>query len=252
MDGDERPRYREAYPQFDIIQAMSALNRGHLICEFTDRWGDARGVARFDVCGNRCQLEFDFHFPHTETRTGTGTGWMVFELTPISNGIAKNRVMLLCPACETKKRILFFKDTWSCASCLELSFRSQLIHPLTKKWEKVDQLATRLSRGKPHGIHNTTYAKHLLKLENLRQELYGKNRCYASDKYSAIIECNWRSLIKKDELSFPNADFSFFLTKAGTVGSDPSPPALIGPVDFDGGPYRALRHGYETSDPEDL
>ena len=127
---EEPPRYREAYPQFDVMRARAALDRGHSICDFTDRRGDPHGLARFNICGDRCQLEYYFHFRHTEI----GAGWIELGLLPTSNGIAKTREMVLCPACDTKKRILFFKDTWSCASCLELSFRSQLIHPLSKKW----------------------------------------------------------------------------------------------------------------------
>lgn len=245
----EWPRYREAYPQLDIVQAKAAFDRGDIICEFTDRFDEPLGVARFDIRGDRCQLEYEIRFPFTETRTD----WKEFQLVLVPNGIAKNRVMILCPRCTTKKKILFFKkDKWSCASCLKLSFRSQLIHPLSRRWEKFYILANRLESGKPHGMHNKTYIILLSHLELLRKELYGKQHRFASDKYSDILKCIWRSPIPRDGFSIPSIKAAAGSVERAKALSELATRPLISPFPSDGGVKRVFRGGFETSDPDDL
>jgi hypothetical protein len=63
-----------------------------VICEFTDQWGNPHGLARFNICDNRAQLEYDLRFPHTKT----GTDWIEWELMPTSNGIREDGAMILC------------------------------------------------------------------------------------------------------------------------------------------------------------
>ena len=244
----ERPRYREAYPQLDIMQAKAAFDRGDTICEYTDRFDEALGVARFDLRSDSCQLEYELRFPFTETCTD----WKQFELTPSPNEIAQNRIMILCPSCETKKKILFFKDKWSCASCLNLSFRSQLIHPLSRKWENFDILNNRLKGGKPHGMHNKTYTKLLGNLETLSQDLYDKKHTFASDKYSDFVKCIWRYPVRRDEYFFPSIKRYAAFIEEGKVLRELATRSLINPLSSGDGSKREFRDGFETSDAGDL
>jgi hypothetical protein len=245
---EERPRYREAYPQFDIVQAQAAMRRGLSICEFTDRWDDPKGVARLTLGNNCCQLDYDFRLPHV----GAGKGWQGFDLTHTVNGYVKDRALLICPKCETKKKIVFFKDTWACASCLQLSFRSQLIHPLSKKWEKFDELVGIVKNGKPHGMHNETYDKILVKLEKLEAKLYGKSRRYASDKYSEIVKCTWRDPQLSDHFSLDSITHTVELDPVGKKEVITPAVPLLGPVDLTSDTKQPVPGGYETSETEDM
>lgn len=237
------PRYREAYPHLDIGQAKEAFERGNSICEFTDRSDGPLGLARFDLQGDRCQFEYTLRTPFY----GYLNSSTKFELTPILNGIAKGRLTIKCPGCETHKKILFLKDKWRCASCHELSFRSQLIHPLAKKWETFDWLSNRLEYGKPHGMHNKTYILLLKKLEERKEKLCGKPRRFASSKFSEAVEALWRSPL-------PEEDYSTHSMRVEAESDNKYlPPAvkgqpLLGPCSPNYDLARQLRLDYETED----
>ena len=109
MKDDWRPRYREAYPELNILEVRGAAKRGHSVCDFTEPWGEVRGRARCEIVHDRCQLWYDLDFRHTES----ATDWILFDLIPTSNGIDNCRMMLRCPACGAAKLSLFYQDKWA-------------------------------------------------------------------------------------------------------------------------------------------
>ena len=238
------PRYREAYPYLDIGRAKAAFERGNSICEFTDRFDKPLGVARFDLRGDRCQFEYNVRAPFY----GYILSWDEFELTPILNGIAKRRLTIQCTGCTAHKKKLFLKEKWRCASCHELSFRSQLIHPLAKKWETFDALSERLKYGKPHGIHNNTYITLLDKLEECRTKLYGKPRRHASCKFSEIVKTVWRAPLPKDDYLFPSIRAEANFNTKVLLCEAP----LLKPITPSFGLGHDVQGDYETDDPHQM
>ena len=235
----KRPRYREAYPQLDVLNALRSFNKGQTICDFADSSGEKKGVAKFDRRGDRCQLQYHFHFP----QTALARDWVELELAPVSNGFTDSRVMVVCPVCSGRKRNLYFRDAWSCASCAELLCRVQLIHPDSRKWEKLDRLSRGLERGKPHGMHSKTYSNRLSDILVLKNELYEKPRVYASNKYADIVSSTWRLPVSGDDFWFPSPPMPPTASAA---------PVRCAPVGV-GRANLPARHGdYETKNAEDL
>lgn len=239
------PRYREAYAQFDIGRASAAFKRGEIICEFSDQFDEHLGIARFDLRGDRCQLEYNIRTPVSEHVHKCRE----FDLTPIANGIAKGRVTVKCPGCKTRKKILFFKDKWRCATCHDLSFRSQLIHPLAKEWEKFDALTTHLKSGKPHGIHNDTYIGLLNKLEAIQHNLRNESRRYASRNFSNSVKAVWREHQSMDDFFLFSMNAEEKLNKKETE-CEPTLPPLLGPCFSEPHSSQVFGGDYETDDPD--
>ena len=242
------PRYREAYPYLAIGPACTAFDRGHVICDFKDRFDESLGLARFNLRADRCQIEYNVRTPSH----GYVNHWETFDLSPISNGIEKRRPTIRCPGCDIGKKILFLKERWRCAPCHELYFRSQLVHPLARKWEAFDALNAQLAFGKPHGLHNTTYIRLLNKLEERRAALDGETRRYASCEFSDIIQTSWRSMSQSDTNFFPDYVIDTKPERGGSpvtvVARDAIRPLLDGP-----GLHEQVGHGdFETDYPSQI
>jgi len=235
------PRYREAYPRFEVAQAVNGFERGLTVCDFIDQLGETHGLARFDALGNRCQLEYDVASPHS----GIRNSWIECDLTLN----VTNQATVSCPTCSTKRKSLYFRDKWSCANCLDLVFRSQLVHPLSKKWSKRDKLAAITENGRPRGMHNKTFHTLVSELEELEKYVYGKQRYYASDKYSLRINARWREPMRRDDCFLASNKAHLELMTAGKAKKQ-TDGQLLGPFTADGGLHREYSGGYETSDPD--
>ena len=236
---EERPRYREAYPRLDIMLATASFDAGQTICEFTDRRGERNGIARFGRSGDRCRLDYCFYFP----QTGHVRHWVEFDLRPVGDGSTPRRVTIPCPVCGSSRKILYFKDAWTCAPCAELLARVQLIPPAVRKWEKFDRLSQDFESGKPHGMHNSTYSRILANIHKIETELYGKPRVYASEKYFEYVSCTWRSTSGGDNFLLPPQP-------APEVHPDPRVPCV--PLGIRADASSTMPGGYETDDPSRL
>jgi hypothetical protein len=234
----ERPRYREAYPRLDIMRAAGSFDAGQPICEFTDGLGQRHGIARFDRRGDLCQIEYHFHFP----QTALASDWIELQLAPVDNGFTR-RVTILCPVCGSSRKILYFKDAWTCASCAELLARIQLIHPDARKWEKLDKLSRGMESGKPHGMHSSTYTRLISEIQAIEKSLYGHSRVYASNKYSDIVKSSWRARVDSDELLFPTL---------AMPAPSPAPSEPYAPIGVRADVPPATLGDYEVDDRSDL
>ena len=246
--GGASATYRDACPKFDISKGVSAFKKGRIICEFTDRFDEPIGIARFIVIGSYCELEYDFRSRgHGECET-----YQKFELRARPNGRIKDLFYVVCPTCNERKTTLFFSSNWACTSCLGLKSRSQLIHPLARKWEKLRRLEEETKYGRFHGAWNKAHVEKVLKLEELREKLENEPCHYASDKYSQIVSSNWRPLSAMDQISFPNKHPLAKVVddlQAGTSPKSEKDPASLDPAAME---RREFRGGYEESDPAAL
>ncbi len=245
---DWRPRYREAYPHLDIVEAKSALKRGHSICEFTEPWSEVRGWARCEIIHDRCQLWYDLDVRHVKQAKNS----IIFELVPTSNGIVNCRMMLRCPECGRGKRSLFFKDKWACQSCLGLLFRSQVVSPIAVKFEKLKELNEKLEKGRPHGMHNKTYFDIVAKKTKLQQELYGIRPIVASDKFNYILSNNWREDGSNDDGRFSHHTSDTDTKTGRTYEKRKAKSTSDSSFELGAGLRQDYLGGYETGDADDL
>ena len=104
-----------------------------------------------------------------------------------------NRRLFNCPQCGAKKWSLYFKHGWSCAECLRLVYRSQLVDKEVKLWEEREALRAQLCRGRPKGMHNATYMKLRQRLFELDNGLRDRLRKFPSEAQDAIVRSRWIS-----------------------------------------------------------
>ncbi len=194
------PRFREAYPSLNIVNAKAALGRGKPVCDFVDHQGVTRGVARLEITNELCTVEWNFNFPQTGHRSGRRD----LAIARANNGFGEHRLMVLCPGCRDKKVTVFFREDWACATCLGLLFRSQLVDPAVRKWAEFDKIKERVGYGRPKGMHNKTYNSLKTKHDKIQKQLYDQERANASIKYVHVINNNWRPWIATDVKAFRN------------------------------------------------
>lgn len=243
----QRRRYREAYPRFNLRQAIAALKGGPALCEFIEPWDEIHGWARCEIAGDRCHLWYDLKVSQTD-RARTR---VILDLVPTSNGIVDCRMMIACPECGMSRQDLFFKDKWACHLCLGLRFRSQLLPAITNKWEKIRALNKAVERGRPHGTWNKSYDNIVKKRDNLTLELYGKTPQYGSEKFSYCLKSVWRPLRFNDEAFLSILDATSQIAEVGTR-IDPAVPVAARQSGLEVHVKCEYVSGYETTDPEDL
>ena len=117
---------REAYPQLDIVKAMSALWRGENLCLFYENWIDrAHGIIEFSVAPDFSQVRLDGQIGTRNLSPWTGP--TVIDLVPNPNGVQRDRRAMLCPECQRKCQVLTWVGSWCCRACDGLLDRRQLV-----------------------------------------------------------------------------------------------------------------------------
>jgi hypothetical protein len=115
----------------------------------------------------------------------------VLRTVEMSNPLDSYRRYFLCPTCTEARRDLYYCQSWACARCHRLLYRSQLIDKEVKLWEERDRLRALLKKDRPKGMHNTTYFEHRLRLAELDGRLHGRQEKIASDEHNTIITEQW-------------------------------------------------------------
>jgi hypothetical protein len=130
------PRYREAFPVFDIVQAQASFERGEVLCLFTDEVKRRVGYAFITDSEERLELEFTLQGPYY----AYGSGRVSFPMELQPNGVHPDRRVLRCPACGQRRRRMFYTGKWACADCHGLMYRSQLVAPRIIRFERLGSL----------------------------------------------------------------------------------------------------------------
>lgn len=88
------------------------------------------------------------------------------------------------------RRSLVFVGAWTCRECCGLPYRTQAIGSLAAASEKLDQLRAKFGKGRPPGVHNSTYRAGLNELRKLEEKL-GAERGWANRDQLYIVESEW-------------------------------------------------------------
>ena len=186
------PRMREAYPQLDIIRAMSALSRGDTLCLFYDERGRAHGLMEFAVAPDMSQV-----WLHGEIAVRNMAGWRgatSVTLVPNPNGVQRHRRGMSCPNCERRCQKLTWVGSWRCRACDGLLDRRQLVSPDTRRAEQLAELETQLAGGRRKGQHQAQFDKLKAQAEQLARELEGKRPRMAAPDHRLIVDSEWISI----------------------------------------------------------
>lgn len=184
----ERTRQRESLPKFDLIAAKAAMDRI-----------DA-AVCVFELCGRMIGqafiLDVAVNFVVVNSLIINDDMWSEERQDKIETIVPKNHVdrcrrLFICPGCGANKWALYFNDGWSCAGCLHLTYRSQLVDKEVKLWEEREELRPRLKSGRPKGMHNRTYMELRQRLFALDNRLSGRFRKFASAPQDMVVHSRW-------------------------------------------------------------
>jgi hypothetical protein len=181
-------RHREAFPKFDLIEAKAAMERMRAaVCVFDLGRRTIGQTFIAEIQDDSVILNYlfaDKQFISEENRS-------VIKTREIKSKIAAFRRLFVCPLCDQSKQALYYKDTWACATCLRLHYRSQLIDKEVKLWEELDELRTQLRRGRPTGMHHKTFIKLKLRLSALEYRFEGRERKEAGSSHNVIVTSRW-------------------------------------------------------------
>ena len=189
--GDQGPRMREAYPQLDIIEAMSALSRDETLCLFQeDPNGAPQGLLEFGVTPDMSQASLDGFIAMRPPWQGP----MTLDLVPNPNGVQRNRRVTLCPQCERRCQVLTWVGSWRCRACDGRLARRQLIGRDTRKAEELAALETQLEGGRRKGQHQAVFDRLTAQAEQLARELDGCRPRMAAPEHRVILHREWISI----------------------------------------------------------
>jgi len=189
-------RHREAYPRFDTIQALKALDQGPSVCLFLNNGHILGQLIVADSNYSHVTIAYVLQSSYIRYRYDHE----IFCTRFVNNTVQKGRVTIECPFCAEQKFSLYYKSDWACARCHGLLFRSQLVSKGALMWECFDQLQGLAKKWRPKGMHNRTYQALLDELSPLRKSLRNQRRCYAADDHSYEVQSVWKPVSELDDL----------------------------------------------------
>jgi hypothetical protein len=189
-DDMQPPTYQDGYPRFDIVKAKAALERELTVCEFSNGRGMPFGVALMDgTPDTHFTLKYAIALPFLATRVSS----VDLELAPVANNYDPYRVVVLCPGCSKRKIVLVFRNSWKCAACHGLLYRSQCMTTDTRHAEKRNAIKKQIKGGRPKGMQNRTYARLVAEYRKLTKTVGKGTPLVANDVSSFVVTTEWRT-----------------------------------------------------------
>jgi len=139
-------RQRESYPRFDLIAAKAAMERvPAAVCVFEFRKRMIGQAFIVDVAEDGVAINSHILDDGMDSEERQD----FIKTINTQTSLDKYRRLLVCPDCGEHKRYLYFIDGWSCADCLGLIYRTQLVDKEVKLFEEREVLRTQLRWGRP-------------------------------------------------------------------------------------------------------
>jgi len=184
----ERARQRESFHKFDLIAANAAMERiDAAVCVFELRGGMIGQAFIPDISEKTVTINSLILNSDVSSRERQDT----IETVSLNNQVDPYRRLFLCPECGSTKWALYYENGWSCAKCLDLVYRSQLVGKDVKLWEERKTLRKRLEGGRAKGMHNKTFIKLHERLSALDCQLRGRSENFASRSHDLIVQSRW-------------------------------------------------------------
>ena len=196
------PRFQEAYPRLDFVEAQKAIGQGRKVCVFTRRYsGNRAGHFNFDqyLYGGGVPLRMD--------------GWLQivpapdilhcdkgvsFEISPRAIGVKHLRYYSVGRVCQREKSVLVYIRSWACRSCHGLVFLSQLQPDNYRRAQAVRNLREEVRRGRPKHAHSAKFRTKEQRLHEL--EAASTEAIHMpSDEHRRIVDSRWVSFAEDRE-----------------------------------------------------
>ena len=183
------PKYREAYPRLDVLQAAASARQGCDLCVFGIGPG-IMGALRFtpNQDWTEAGLTGELAGRHIDIWKGTTT----IELIPSAGKFGTGARAANCPCCGKRVQVLVFTDRWGCPSCARLLYRRQVVDRTVLLFEDLNAFSS-LLKGRPKGMHQRTFRQAAQRIKALRAELKGRPYQVASVHHRDIVEARWLS-----------------------------------------------------------
>ena len=186
------PRYVEAYPRFNSLNAEKAIRGGATVCEFMEgrrlvgryifrRYLDDAVLPRW-ILGSH-QILGSRHIPADFSE-------VAFRTVNMTNG-KWARYYVLCQICQKPKAILAFTRWWACQRCHQLLHLSQVMDPVARRHAEYLEIQSRLKAGRQKGEHSKTIFKLKRRSNVLARWLNGRQAVLRSAEQDQVVEARW-------------------------------------------------------------
>lgn len=186
---DQAPRFREAYPRFDVLRAVAEHRKGRALCVFEDERGGTAGWLGFTPTATHATIEGNLSGRYI----GPWTGPDEIALIRASNSVGLDARVTACPLCERRVQILVLRFRWGCPRCHRLLYRRQLVDRESLLWEELGELKEALKRGRRKGEHQRRFDARVRRRDELATKLVGKPRHVASVEHLKVVSSRWIS-----------------------------------------------------------
>jgi hypothetical protein len=186
------PAYREAYPRLNVAAAIRAVREGNSVCGFERR----RPIGHLSCREISVGLIIEYEIIPDGFGLRNAKGEQGFKLIREDRSAVAAKIFLRCPVCLKSRQSVFFGRAWACAECHRLLRRSQVIPRGVVVREQRDELRSRVSRGRPSGMHSSTYARMRNMLEQLETTLKKLPERFPSEGHCQTVSEEWLSLEK--------------------------------------------------------
>jgi len=192
--------YIEAYCRIPVAALHRDYDQGYGTLVWRDASGHTIGSAtvtsRFDGV---MRVAFDIG---ASGAVEAYTGEVAINFVWRGAGMHRQEAYAVCPGCERPAKHLIAKDhRWQCRRCHGLVNRSSLIRHNARLTEKVEHLEGEVGRGRPKGMHSTTYERLRAQLAEYRERL-GKDSLHADVRFNHVVTAHVSRKIESKKVNF--------------------------------------------------
>ena len=190
MNADDLPKpHVEAYPRLNVREVRKQLLRGRSTVGWRLNDDVLVGIGRAELLdGHRIRLDTQFReYAHIRAYKKM----IVLQCSIRKMDFDQEDLLTHCPLCDSRVRvILFINYEWTCVNCQLLVYRSKAVGDAVRQAERLAKFEEIIKRGRPKGMHTSTYLKLRQERGLLKIEL-GDHRPRANRAYADVITCCW-------------------------------------------------------------
>lgn len=126
-----------------------------------------------------------------------GSRKIVLPIKWDTSNVGHRRAWFTCPSCHLQVSKLYcVAHNWKCGACSNLVYTSQRMPRRTRDLTRYEKLRALVGKGRPQGMHQRTYDRHLEALNELEKKLQATGRQTPNLSVAKALSCRW---IKDDD-----------------------------------------------------
>jgi hypothetical protein len=162
--------HRESYPALDAVEVNDKRSGyKHFACFWRDETGARAGNTAFTTVPKGVTI---LHSIEPGTHLVPGRHKTLLLMRSLPSGVGGKRAWFVCPACKDSVSKLYYRgEAWKCHSCSNLVYASQRMRKRSRLTKKQEWLSNFVGRGRPKGMHQKTYERHVRELHDLTSDV---------------------------------------------------------------------------------